>query len=100
MDHTRAADPEATWRTRTAWGFSEDTSDSMKPKPPSGRSSTGVVTLMPDAPQTTFMPMRTSAIGSVYTHSPSTIRPQSISGFSTVITRPSRRIRVGRLVVE
>ena len=59
-----------------------------------------------EAPVTTSMPARTSDIGSVYTRlgfpsAPrSRIRPQSISGFSTVSQVPSTRTRVSRLVVE
>ncbi len=96
--------PSATWRTSTACGFSEDTSDSMKPNEPPACATSGTVTLMPEAPHTTRMPARTSAIGSVWTlvpgPSPSTIRPQSISGLATWIHRPSSRTRVSRLVVE
>ena len=57
--------PSATWRTSTACGFSLETSDSMKPNAPPDWIGIGTLTLMPDAPQTTFMPVRTSAIGSV-----------------------------------
>ncbi len=96
--------PSATCRTSTACGFSLETSDSMKPNEPSAFSATGTVTLMPEAPQTTFMPAWTSAIGRVRTPrsapSPSTIRPQSISGFCTSTQCPSRRTWVTRLVLE
>ena len=57
--------PSATWRTSTACGFSLETSDSMKPNDPSALVSTGASTRSPEAPQTTCMPARTSAIGSV-----------------------------------
>ncbi len=98
--------PSATWRTSTAWGFSEETSESMKPNASSILSMTGDRTRMPEAPVTTDMPTRTSLIGSVTTReirpasSCSTTRPQSISGFSTSIQRPSMRTFVARLVVE
>ncbi len=57
--------PSATWRTSTAWGFSLETSDSMKPNPLAPSGGSGMATLMPPAPQTTFMPAFTSAIGRV-----------------------------------
>jgi hypothetical protein len=57
--------PSATWRTSTACGFSLETSDSMNPKPPLPAGGSGIATLMPPAPHTTFIPAFTSAIGSV-----------------------------------
>ena len=95
--------PSATDRTRTACGFSLETSDSMNPKVPSSFVEIGAVTLMPEAPQTMRIPDRTSDIGSVRTtgRSPSTTtRPQSISGFSTCTQCPSIRTCVSRLVLE
>ncbi len=92
--------PSATWRTRTACGFSDETSDSMKPKASLPLSTTGAETRMPEAPVTTCMPTFTSDIGRVKIRPSSTTRPQSISGFSTSYQRPSSRTRVGRLVVE
>ena len=57
--------PSATWRTSTACGFSEDTSDSMKPNASALWSGAGTVTRMPEAPVMTSIPVRTSDIGSV-----------------------------------
>ena len=98
--------PSATCRTSNVCGFSEDTTDSMKPNASASFSATGISTLMPLAPVTTHMPARTSDIGRVTTRvgvpssSSSTIRPQSISGFSTGSHLPFSRTLVARLVVE
>lgn len=87
--------PSATERTSTAWGFSLETSDSMKPKDPSSLVESGTVTLMPEAPQTIRIAHRTSDMGRVRTSvsapPPVTSSPQSISGFSTGTQWPSRR---------
>ena len=45
-------------------------------------------------------PARTSLTGTVTTPSPSTTKPQSISGFETRSHRPEMRTSVSRLVVE
>ena len=57
--------PSATWRTSTAWGFSEETSDSMKPNASSPRATCGACTRIPEAPMTTLIPALTSDMGSV-----------------------------------
>ena len=48
--------PSATWRTSTACGFSEDTSDSMKPNESPPLSIDRGCTRMPEAPVTTHVP--------------------------------------------
>ena len=97
--------PSATWRTSTACGFSLETSDSMKPNEPSALVSTGHVD--PDAGGAAddlhaglHVGHRQRVHAQVASPAPSTISPQSISGFSTGTQWPSRRTRVARLVVE
>ena len=96
--------PSATWRTRTACGFSYVAS------PAAGANDCpvgglGIDTWIPDAPTTMRIPGRTSDMGTVRTRmvpsaASASTRPQSISGFSTSYHWPSTRTRVWRLVVE
>ncbi len=92
--------PSATCRTSTPCGFSLDTSDSMNPNLSSTEATTGGVTLTPCALVMIRIPACTSDIGMVRTLSPSTSRPQSISGLRTATQRPPSRTLVGRFVVE
>ena len=92
----------ATSATRSAFGFSDDTSEAMNSNGlrPLGRSRGRTRT--PSEPHTTRSPMRTVCMGAVRARvwSAETTRPQSISGFSTSSHRPSTFTAVGRLVVE
>ena len=76
----------------------------MNPKGSSAWATAGGVTLTPWALVMIRIPALTSDIGNVRTvqppASPSTSRPQSISGLRTSIQRPPSRTLVGRLVVE
>ncbi len=91
----------AIWRTSSACGFSEETSDFMNSKPPALRSIAGSgTTFTPLAPHTSWSPLRTSLTAIVRARSPLTTIPQSISGFSTGTQVPPSRTTVSRLVVE
>ena len=90
----------------TAFGFSDETSEVMKPKPSASSARPGVSTRTPRQPTTTASPARTRCMGTMehgalppWRPTPTT-RAQSISGRPLAIHRPSTRTQVARLVVE
>ncbi len=92
----------ATRATTSRLGFSEETAEPMNSKAREAWSWPSGTTRMPRLPTTRRSPARTWIRGIVRATpaSGSTRMPQSISGQSTGIQRPSKRMNVSRLVVE